>query len=86
MGALKIKFIGLGISMESAIYFSGIQKKSDFIKYQLAYLNSNGLRVNSKFVRENEQGFDYDIYHTQKGLIWFKRPSSGIPEKSRVYC
>jgi hypothetical protein len=85
METIKIKYLGSGISMESAIFFSGVFRRSDFIKYQLAYLNANSFMVTNKYVKEDEDGFDYDIYLTQKGLVWFKKPARHPKETAGIY-
>lgn len=82
MGAMKIRYIGTGISRDSAIFFSGVLTSSEHTKYQLAYLNSKEYMIHNKFIKENEDGFDYDIYLTQKGLVWFKQPAKHPREKA----
>jgi hypothetical protein len=71
---LKIKYTGSGVSMGNAIFFSGAFSGRDHVRMQMIYMNIKGLNVLNKFTKKEEDGFDYDVYLTPKGLLWFKKP------------
>ena len=79
------KYTGNGISKEQAIYFSNAFTQAEFMMMELAYLRSKSLYVKNKYVTETSDGFDYDIFQTDTGMIWFKKPSRKSAEKETVF-
>jgi hypothetical protein len=84
MPPLKIKYTGSGTSMGNAIYFSGAFSCKDYVRMQMMYINIKGLNVLNKFTKKEEDGFDYDVYLTPKGLLWFKKPCALEREAAAV--
>ena len=76
-----LKYTGNGISKEQAIYFANAVTQNEFMMLELAYLRSKSLYVKNKYVTETSKGFDYDIFQTDNGLVFFKKPARKTEEK-----
>lgn len=81
----NIRYVGDGNSMEKAIFFSGAFTNRDFARMQAMYLDINGCNVLGRSSRKGSDGFEYDIYLTQKGYIWFKKPALHAREKNPAF-
>jgi hypothetical protein len=72
---ITLKHTGNGISKEQAIFFTNAFTHSEFMMMELAYLRAKSLYVKNKYTTETSNGFDYDIFSTDSGMIWFKKPA-----------
>lgn len=81
---LTLKHTGNGISKEQAIFFTNAYTYSEFMMMELAYLRAKSLYVQNKYTTETSKGFDYDIFKTDSGMIWFKKPARKHTEEEHV--
>lgn len=79
-----LRYTGNGISKEQAIFFTNAFTHTEFMMMELAYLRSKNIYVKNKYVTEISNGFDYDIFQTNIGMIWFKKPAKKPAEKETV--
>jgi hypothetical protein len=79
-----LKYTGNGISKEQAIFFTNAVTQNEFMMLELAYLRSKSMYVKNKYVTETSNGFDYDIFQTNSGMVFFKKPAKKAEEKELI--